>query len=162
MANPNGNVQNLDPVRSKEEAKKRGKNGGVQSGKARRRKRAMKDATKLLLDMPIQQDSIANAMRTMGIDEKDLTNQMAMLVSMWKEAMSGNVAAAVFLRDTAGEDADHKLKQDEFEYKKERDAGISQEIEDMDEIEGEIYGETKQVKNGEENQEDRPDSKEDD
>lgn len=142
MANANGNVQNLDPVRTKEEAKKRGKNGGIESGKARRRKRAMKDATKLLLDMPISQDSVANAMRAMGFDEKDLTNQMAMIVSMWKEAMGGNVAAAAFLRDTAGEKAEQKQKQDEFEYKKERDAGISQEIEDMEEIEGEIYGKT--------------------
>lgn len=140
MANPNGNIKNLEPVRTKEEAKKRGKNGGIESGKSRRRKRAMKDATKLLLDMPIQQDSVSNALRTMGFDEKDLTNQMAMLVAVWKSAMEGNIAAAAFLRDTAGESVDQKQKQEEFEYKKERDAGISQEIEDMDEIEGEIYG----------------------
>lgn len=65
--------------------------------------------------------------------------------------MEGNVKAAEFLRDTAGQNdaknEDRKLKKqqfshrvDEFEYRKEKDAGISQEIEDMDEIEGEIYG----------------------
>ena len=34
-------------------------------------------------------------------------------------------------------------KKKEFEYKKERDAGISQEIEDLDDIEEEIYGKAK-------------------
>lgn len=140
MANPNGNVQNLNPVRTKEEAKKRGSVGGKKSGEARRRKREMREAAKLLLDMPIKQDSVARAMQSMGFNDEDLTNRTAMLVSMWKEAMGGNVSAASFLRDTAGESVEQQQKQDEFEYRKERDAGISQEIEDMDEIEGEIYG----------------------
>ena len=43
MANPKGNIGNLSPVRTKEEAKKRGKNGGVKSGVARAEKKLMSD-----------------------------------------------------------------------------------------------------------------------
>ena len=56
------------------------------------------------------------------------------------EAMDGNVRAAEFMRDTAGQKQENIQAQKEFEYKKERDAGISQEIEDLDDIEEEIYG----------------------
>lgn len=132
--------ENLRPVQSTEEARERGRNGGIASGKARRRKRAMRDAAKLLLDMPVKGDSISKALKAMGFDEKDLTNQVAMLVSMWKEAMEGSVSAATFLRDTAGQKVEQKQVDAAFEYKKERDAGITQELEDMEDIEGEIYG----------------------
>ena len=36
--------ENLDPVRTKEEARKRGRNGGIKSGEARRKKKLMTDA----------------------------------------------------------------------------------------------------------------------
>ena len=36
--------ENLDPVRTKEEATKRGRNGGIKSGEARRKKKLMTDA----------------------------------------------------------------------------------------------------------------------
>lgn len=138
------NEQNLIPLgsgqRSESEEREMRSKGGRKSGETRRRKRAMKSATKLLLDMPVAQESIAAQMQTMGFEEEDLTNQMAMLISMWKEAMSGNVRAAEFIRDTAGQNPQHIQHQEEFKYKKERDAGISQEIEDLDDIEDEIYG----------------------
>ena len=133
-------TKNLKPVRSKEEAKERGKKGGVASGVARRRKRAMKEAAKVLLDMPVQSEGVKKAMTGMGFEEQDLTNQMAMLVAIWKSAMEGNVPAAIFMRDTAGQKVEQNQNAEEFEYRKERDSGITQEIEDMDEIEGEIYG----------------------
>lgn len=153
MAHETNAEKNLDPVRTKEEARERGRNGGIASGKARRKKRTMKNAAKLLLDMPIEIKSVEETMIKMGFEEEDLTNQMAVMVAVFKKAMEGNVKAAEFLRDTAGQNdaknEDRKLKkqqfshrQEEFEYRKEKDAGISQEIEDMDEIEGEIYGES--------------------
>ena len=87
----------------------------------------------------------------MGFADEDVTNQMALVVSMWREAVGGNVRAAEFLRDTAGQNEkdnadrrikqkEFKLKQEELDYRKAKDAGISQEIEDMDDIEGDIYG----------------------
>lgn len=34
-----------------------------------------------------------------------------------------------------------QLRRDEFEYKKERDAGVSNELEDLEEVEADVYGE---------------------
>lgn len=150
MAHVTNAEENLKPVRTKEEARERGRNGGIASGKARRRKRTMKNAINLLLEMPLESNSLTETMKKMGFNEEDITNQMAIVVSMWREAVGGNVKAAEFIRDTACQneeknaDRRHKqkemrLRQEEFEYRKERDAGISQEIEDMDDIEGDIY-----------------------
>lgn len=151
MAHETNAEKNLRPVRTKEEARERGRKGGIASGEARRKKRTMKNAAKLLLDMPIASENISNTMKELGFQEEDLTNQMAVLVSVFKKAMNGDVRAAEFLRDTAGQNdaknENRKIKKqqieqrvNEFEYRKEKDAGVSQEIEDMDEIEGEIYG----------------------
>lgn len=153
------NEQNLKKFGTEKEPREAGRKGGVASGKARRRKRAMKDAAKLLLDMPVAQEGIASQMKAMGIDERDLTNQMAVIISVFKEAMSGDIRAAEFLRDTIGENQEHVMRREEFEYKKERDAGISQEIEDLDEIEEEIYGNKKESNKDKEVQ---PEEKQDD
>ena len=145
-------TKNLKPVRTKEEAKERGRNGGIKSGESRRRKRDMKSAAALLLDMGCWGPNMNAQMERMGIEEDERTNQMAILISMLNEAQNGSVRAAEFLRDTAGRNndrnRDYNLRKksearadDEFEYRKQKEAGIEYEIEDLDEIEEQIYGE---------------------
>lgn len=151
---------NLKPVRTKEEARERGKNGGIKSGEARRRKRDMKSAAALLLDMGCWGPNMNAQMERMGLAEDERTNQMAILVSMLNEAQNGSVRAAEFLRDTAGRNndrnRDYSLRkkaearaEDEFEYRKQKEAGIEYEIEDLSEIEEKIYGDEKQVREAE-------------
>lgn len=120
MAKKGGAPENLDPVRTKEEAKRRGTNGGIASGVARRKKRTMKEAAKLLMDMPISFKSVSESMKDMGIEEDELTNQMAILVSMFKEGMSGNVRAAEFIRDTIGDSADGQMRTERLRMDKQR------------------------------------------
>lgn len=103
---PRDGTKNLKPVRTKEEAKKRGKNGGVASGIARRKKKSMEQTAKLFLNLPLENESVARTMANMGIEECDMTNQMAIIISMWREAVQGNVRAAEFLRSTSGQDPD--------------------------------------------------------
>ncbi len=122
----------------------------------------MKSAAMLLLDMGCWGPNMNAQMERMGIAEDERTNQMAILVSMLSEAQNGSVRAAEFLRDTAGRNndrnRDYALKKkaetraaDEFEYRKQREAGIEYEIEDLDEIEETIYGSegNKQVRKAE-------------
>lgn len=169
-----GGKDNLKPVRTKEEAKERGRNGGIASGEARRKKRSMKQAAKILLDMPVALTSVSDQMQEMfGIGEEDLTNQMAVMVAALKEALNGNMRAAEFLRDTAGENynsnREYKLQQQEsrrrdaeFEYRKQKEAGIEYEIEDLDEIEGVVYGDDSKQGQSAENQPERSRPEEDD
>lgn len=148
MANKKGNPQNLIPVRSEKEAKEKGRAGGIASGEARRKKRTMKAAAKLLLDMAVSNPSVEKKMLEYGVPEEEITNQMAIMVAMVNQATKGNVKAAYFLRDTIGESPsermhtkDAKLRREEFEYQQEKDAGSIAEIEDLEELEADIYGE---------------------
>ena len=141
------NEQNLHRNRSSEEARENGRKGGIASGEARRRKRTMKSAAKLLMDMGVTSEKNIQLMTAFGIEEEDLTNQMAVMVAMVNQAMKGNVRAAMFLRDTLGEGPEMqmhrdemKLRREEFEYKKAKDAGETEEVEDLDAVEADIYG----------------------
>ena len=147
---PRDGTKNLKPVRTKEEAKERGKNGGVASGTARRKKRTMQQAAKLLLNMPLSNQSMEKAMSAMGIDDCEMTNQMAVMVSMWREAIQGSVRAAEFLRSTSGQDPDNVLRRQMFEYQKEKDTGENIELEDLSVTDNEIYNSNATEKDSEE------------
>lgn len=112
--------KDLIPVRSSEEAKKRGRNGGIRSGEVRRAKKTMKEAAKMLMEMPVVYESVAKGMKQLKIGQEDMTNQMAIIVSMYKEAMSGNVKAAQFLRDIISDEQTDKERKERFEMEKER------------------------------------------
>ena len=80
----------------------------------------MKEAARLLMDMPVSFRSVKEGMKDMGIAEDDLSFQMAVIVSMYKEAMAGNVRAAEFLRDTLGDSAEAENRKRRLEIDIER------------------------------------------
>lgn len=87
---PRGNPQNLIPTnkRSKEEAKKLGQKGGVNSGKTRRARKTLREELLLLLE------------------KGDTQNKMSL--ALIEEALNGNKAGSVTkafetIRDTIGE-----------------------------------------------------------
>lgn len=98
------NDKNLIPnsERSPSEVRENGRKGGIASGKVRRKKRDMREAAKVLLDTEVKNPRLRRKMKDNGLDDDDLTNQMAVLLSMFMSAVNGNVRAAEFLRDTAG------------------------------------------------------------
>lgn len=79
---------NLDPVRTKGEARKRGANGGKKSGQARREKKLMREALEKRIGASL--DSVTQAL----IDK----------------AASGDVRAYEVIRDTLGEKPTDKLE----------------------------------------------------
>jgi hypothetical protein len=94
MANPKGNPENLDPVRSNAEAKKRGAAGGIASGKARREKKRLRELAQMILDEEIT-DKATGQVMTQG--------EAALRVQARKAIMDGDTKALGFLRDTAGQ-----------------------------------------------------------
>lgn len=94
---------NLRPCRTKSEAKKRGSVGGKKSGESRRAKKTLREAVKLLLTSKCTIDEFRATMKAFGITQRDMTNQMALAIAMFQEAIGGNVQAFNSLRDTAGE-----------------------------------------------------------
>ena len=130
------NEKNLRPVQSEKEAREKGRKGGIASGAARRRKRDMRQAAKLLLDADVSpsQKSMRMLMKSLGIDEQDMTYSMAILSAVLLQAGNGNVKAAAFLRDTAGYNPTQQLQEKQFAYQKKRDR------ERMDDDSGESSG----------------------
>lgn len=94
-------AKDLIPVRTTEEAKKRGRNGGLKSAETRRRKREMADTAKLFLDLAAN-DKLKENLEKLGIKKSEQTNQMALIARAFMEAMNGDIKAMEFLRDTAG------------------------------------------------------------
>jgi len=92
------NEKNLIPIeevnsrRSREEHSEDSRKGGKKSGEIRRQRKAMKEQMNLLLSLPFNlRDSkgqeIKKILATLGIEEDEIDNQMAMMISLWKTAM---------------------------------------------------------------------------
>lgn len=91
------NEQNLIPIeqvnsrRSREKHSQDSSKGGRKSGEVRRQRKAMKEQLNLLLSLPFNlKDSKGQEVKKMlaelGIEEDEIDNQMAMIISLWKTA----------------------------------------------------------------------------
>lgn len=129
------NEQNLNPCRTKSEARERGAAGGVKSGESRRRKRAMREVLDDLLQMPLKRGELKNVeclgdlMSPNGkinlLNGKiNVTVEQAVLLGQVVLAMQGNTKAATFLRDTAGQ----KILKDAEEQTEYEDDGFTDAI----------------------------------
>lgn len=88
--------------RSPEERREIAKKGGTVSGKAKKRKKAMREAAQMILGLK-PPEAVQAQLKKMGIRSEDLVNQTALLVAVLNQAYKGDVRAAEFIRDTAGE-----------------------------------------------------------
>ena len=84
---------NLRPVRSESEAREKGRNGGIASGEARRRKKTMREALEMLLYHGNVPEMTKEIMRAEGIDDEEMTHQMVITRSLIAKAESGDVQA---------------------------------------------------------------------
>ena len=112
MARKGGATENLQPVRTKEEAKKRGRNGGIKSGEARRKKRDAKNAMNILLDLAAKGNLDSN-LSEFGVTEEDRTNLMALQARIFAMAMGGNLQAYDRVIKIAGMDPEENRKERE-------------------------------------------------
>ena len=84
------NDENLKPVRTKNEARERGRNGGKKSGEARRRKANFRKTLNQLLTTEIDSPEWKPVLESLGIE---CTLESALNMSMIKEGLAGNVKA---------------------------------------------------------------------
>jgi hypothetical protein len=103
-------LANLRPVRNSEEARERGRKGGIKSGEARRRRKRLRETVSMLLSLPPGFSEQKNALMALGIDEADCNNQTLVAISMIQAAAAGDVKAATWLRDTVGEKPTDKVE----------------------------------------------------
>lgn len=104
----NDGKENLIPYneRSKDEARKNGQKGGINSGKARRQKRTMKDTMSILMSMAVKEGDIPDIEEIKSVAELNKLNMDIETAICIKQAMkavkNGDTKAAEFCRDTSG------------------------------------------------------------
>lgn len=87
------NEENLIPIQSENEAREKGRLGGIKSGEVRRAKKTMKEMLDYLLEKEIENSRTG----------EKVTYREAILTSAIKKAIKGDIKASQFIRDTAGE-----------------------------------------------------------
>lgn len=71
------------------EAVENGKKGGLKSGEVRRKRKAMKEQMEMLLTLPLKNTKLKKQLQEIGINEKEIDNQMALIVSLYQTALRG-------------------------------------------------------------------------
>ena len=107
---------NLIPAsqRSKDEARGNGQKGGIESGKCRRRKKALRTALKEAISLTLKDlhpDLREGIMLAANIKDEDITIADAVIGGIIRTACEGNPQMVKILLDTIGESADTRLKE---------------------------------------------------
>ena len=124
------NDQNLKPVRTKNEARERGRAGGKASGKARRRKADFRKTLNMLLTTEIDSPEWKPMLEALGVD---CTLESAMLMAQIKQAMLGSTKAATFVAKYSGQspepEENRRNREADTELKKARKQAVTGENE---------------------------------
>lgn len=121
------NEQNLKPVRTKSEARERGRNGGKASGEARRRKADFRKTLNMLLTAEIENEEYKPILEALGVE---CTLESALNMAMIKEGLSGNVKAYEAIAKYAGQsnqterdDEEQKIRTDRAKRARDMEVG---------------------------------------
>ena len=119
MADGQKNLKPFDQ-RTEDEQREIRKKGGIESGKARRRKKALRTALKEAVALSLKElhpDLRAGIMAAAGIEDEALTISDAILGSIVRSACAGDPKMMKILLDTIGESADVRLREREVKLK---------------------------------------------
>lgn len=98
-------TENLKPPTSTSEARKRGKKGGIKSGKVRKEKKAMKETAEMILGLTLKDGTVTDLedIQSMAAaNGKNIAVQDAIILKQAQKALKGDIRAAEFIRDTSG------------------------------------------------------------
>ena len=87
--------------------------GGIASGRARRKKKSMQELAKIILNMSMQNGEIHSVENIQSIAEvkgKNLTVDQAILLKQVEKALKGDLQSATFIRDTSGQKPVEKVE----------------------------------------------------
>lgn len=121
--------ENLKFIKSTEEAREKGRAGGIASGKARRRKRAMREAADLFLSLPVTDRRKLKKLKAKELDENEIDQQMAMIAGLVEAAQNGDAACANVIVKLLGEALPGTDSTDELEKAAEILGGVESVIE---------------------------------
>lgn len=106
MANPNGNIENLNHTLTAEELRK----GGINSGKTRANRKTFTNAVKWLAnaDIKIADGKIKETLEANGISTEGLDPTQLATLGLWLGAVYGNAQNFKTLMETNGENIEEE------------------------------------------------------
>lgn len=115
MAKKTDTTKNLRPPTTKEEARRRGRNGGIKSGEVRRNKKNARETMRMMLQLAAK-GKIDETLENLGVDKTDRTNFAAMCGKAFTEYMrTGDIRQLETVIKIAGYDASENRKDRESE-----------------------------------------------
>lgn len=107
-------LKNLNKITSTEEAKRKGRLGGIKSGEARRKKRTLTEQLKAAMNAPVKNASAKATLEAAGLDP----TYGGMLIIKMISSAGKNPAMAKLLMQMVGEDPQLRLAKQELALKK--------------------------------------------
>lgn len=98
-------TENLNKITSVDEARKKGRKGGIKSGKVRKERKAMKETAEMILGLTLKDGTVTDLedIQSMAAaNGKNITVQDAIILKQAQKALKGDIRAAEFIRDTSG------------------------------------------------------------
>ncbi len=124
------NEYNLKPVRTKSEARERGRKGGIKSGEVRRRNAALRETANRLLTMRCEVPQLSDVLRADGVES---TYESVIVMAMIEKAVLGDVKAYNAIMKTIGQTEKSEADLEEQRIRTERARRArDQEVGDMD------------------------------
>lgn len=117
------NEQNLKPVRTKSEARERGRNGGIASGKARREKQQTRKILADLVSINTKDLAIFQKLAAkLGLNDDLSIHELFTMVCLLNSVKSGNLGdlerLGKLLGEDTGKDANNGILDELVEYLK--------------------------------------------
>jgi hypothetical protein len=101
-SNPNSK-KNLMLVRTSEEARERGRKGGIKSGEVRKAKKTMRETLENALRIELSPAKLAELGAETSLMNGETSVLSAIIASTIREAINGDTKAIQFVRDSIGE-----------------------------------------------------------
>lgn len=126
-------------VPSSEQARKYGAKGGKKSGEVRRRKKALRERMKALLELPVSDYEDLDKALLMGLDNSEIDNETLLVIALFEKAKSGDVKAFQEIRnlicqDNATEELKIKKKELQLKENSSREDKIAEAVTIIDDI----------------------------
>ena len=97
------NEENLVPVRSEEEAREKGRKGGIASGKVRRQRKTLAQIGDMIGGLDIKSPKNRAILKQAGIEDEDMINDVGMMFRLNLKAQAGDPKAIELLSKLRGQ-----------------------------------------------------------
>lgn len=105
MANEKNLIDNSQ--RTPSERREIARKGGIESGKARRRKKLLKDTVNMLVALPMKEGQLDKLTSLQSINGKNITVEEAMVLKQIQKALKGDLNAFKSVIDLTGSNAEN-------------------------------------------------------